>query len=67
MYRVQAKHDLEEVLNDSDSSSIGRRTSRTLLVQTQELLERERQRYEEESRPDTDFKLDVLRLRSLCW
>jgi len=67
MYLVQAKHDLEEVLNSPDSSNIGRKTSRTLLVQTKELLDRERQRYEEESRPETDFKFDVLWLRSLCW
>lgn len=66
-YLVQAKHDLEEVLNSSDSSISGHRTSKTLLVQTHELLDRERQRYEEESRPDTDFKFDVLLLRSKCW
>lgn len=63
LHLVQAKHDLEEVLVSPFSSKNGHESAKMLLEEINELIENERQMFEEES-PDGNFDLGV---NSKCW
>ena len=65
-YLVQAKHDLEEVLDSPFSSKNGCEAAQILLEETNELIENERKKFEEES-PDGNFDLGVRVIKSKCW
>lgn len=68
-YLVQARHDLKEVLNDRDGSGLASETAHTLMdeVHVDELLEKEKERREEESSRPIDFNMMVRSIDSRCW
>lgn len=65
-YLVQAKYDLDEVLNGPESSKEGRKTASEIMSQVEKLLNGARKKVLSKN-PNEEWDLSVLKIQSRCW
>ena len=65
-YLVQAKYDLEEVLDSPDSTIEGRETAEEVMSQVDRLIKGAKKKVLSKD-PNTEWDLDILKIQSRCW